>query len=82
VRVCCPPSLACRSSLNCTDDCIKFRRFENCELRSIVLGGWGGPLVPAVIPAGGLLVPPASTPISAATPAAAAAAAAAKNAAR
>jgi broad specificity phosphatase PhoE len=30
-----------RSALVCTDDAAKVRRFENCEMRSIVLGGWG-----------------------------------------
>lgn len=29
-----------RCALACTDDAVKLRRFENCELRSIVLGGW------------------------------------------
>lgn len=30
-----------RSGLVCTDDSVRLKRFENAEMRSIVLGGWG-----------------------------------------
>jgi len=29
-----------RCGLHCTDDAVKLRRFDNAEMRSIVLGGW------------------------------------------
>ena len=30
-----------RCALYCVDEALKLRRYENCELRSIVIGGWG-----------------------------------------
>jgi len=31
-----------RCGLACTDDAVKGRRFENAEMRSVVIGGWSG----------------------------------------
>jgi broad specificity phosphatase PhoE len=32
-----------RGSLYCADDSLRLKRFENAEMRSIVIGGWTPP---------------------------------------
>lgn len=33
-----------RATLYCADDPLRLKRFENAEMRSIVIGGWTSPL--------------------------------------